>query len=186
MNTTAAIGSRPGRASAFLRRMGANAFDAILLFAVWLLAAAPLAIAFAVAHRLDSPALQMVLRGYLPLVGFAYFGRAWIKNGQTFGMRAWRLTVRAAHGRLGIARALARYALALVWWVSLGEGLMLAFRGHELAAALPLAVFAAGYFWIFLDPEAQSLHDRLSGTRVLFTPKSAGARQEPQTHEAKA
>ncbi len=162
-----------------MRRMGANSYDAMLVVALWVAAAAPFAIGFAIAGRLQSPALQMLLRVYLPFVGFAYFGRAWVRSGQTFGMRAWHLGVRAARGRLTVARAAVRYLLALLWWASLIEGFALAFQGRYHVAALALAVFGTAYFWIFLDPEAQALHDRLSGTRVLFIPKSPGTGDKP-------
>ncbi len=166
--------------------MGANAFDAFLLFALWVGAAAPIAIVFAIAHELQSSALQIVLRIYLPLVGFVYFGRAWIKSGQTSGMRALRLKVRAASGPLSLARAVARYALALLWWAALIEGLASAFEGHYRMAAFAVTLFGAAYFWIFFDPEAQALHDRLSGTRVVFIPKSPGAGQKPRADQGQS
>ena len=186
MNTAEATGSPPGRTGALLRRLAANTYDALLLFALWVAAAAPLAIVFAIAHHSQSPLLQEILRGYLPLVGLVYFSRAWLKTGQTPGMRAWGLAVRVPHGRLGIGRALLRYVLALLWWVSLIEGLTLSFQGHYLPATILLALFGSAYFWIFLDPESQCLHDRLSGTRVLFVPRSPRARQKPQADEAQA
>ncbi len=184
MNTAEIVGSPPGRTSALLRRLAANTYDALLLFALWVVAAAPVAIAFALAHDSQSPLLQDILRGYLPVVAFIYFSRAWLKSGQTQGMRAWGLAVHGARGRLGVGRALARYILALLWWVALVEGLTLSFRGDYLAATALLALFGSAYFWIFIDPESQCLHDRLSGTRVLFVPKSARARQKPRTSEA--
>ncbi len=184
MNTAEATGSPPGRASALLRRLAANTYDALLLFALWVAAAAPLAIAFAIAHDSQSPLLQDILRGYLPVVGFIYFSRAWLKTGQTQGMRAWGLAVRGVRGRLSITRALGRYVLAVAWWVALIEGLTLSFHGDYLGATALLALFGAAYFWIFLDPESQCLHDRLSGTRVLFVPKLARARQKPQADQA--
>ena len=166
--------------------MGANSFDAFLVFALWVAAAAPIAIVFAIANELQSSALQIVLRIYLPLVGFAYFGRAWIKSGQTSGMRACRLKVRAAHGHLSVARAVLRYVLALAWWVALIEGLALAFEGYYRMAAFALALFGAPYFWIFFDPEAQTLHDRLSGTRVVFIPKSPGAGEKSHAYQGQS
>lgn len=186
MNTHVAVSSPPGRTSALVRRMGANSFDAFLLVAVWVAAAAPIAIAFAVAHKLQSPALQILLGAYFPLVGFAYFGRAWVRSGQTFGMRAWRLSLRAARGRLSVTRAAVRYVLALAWWGALIEGFALAFQGDYRIATLPLALFGTAYLWIFFDPEAQALHDRLSGTRVLFIPKSPGAGEKPRADQGES
>ena len=186
MNTDEAVSSPPGRTGALVRRMGANSFDAFLLLALWVAAAAPIAIVFAIANALQSSALQIVLRIYLPFVGFAYFGRAWMKSGQTFGMRAWRLRLRAAHGHLSVARAGVRYVLALLWWASLVEGFALAFVGRYHMAAFALALFGAAYFWIFFDPEAQALHDRLSGTRVLFIPKSPGTGEKTHADQGQS
>ncbi|HUW98276.1 MAG TPA: RDD family protein [Acidiferrobacter sp.] len=181
MNTQKIASSKtPGRNGAFFRRMGANAYDAILLFTLWILASAPFAIYFVVVlHDPASALLQNILHVYLPIVGFAYFGYAWIKKGQTFGMQAWRLKIFAADGHLGIGRAFLRYVLALIWFGALIEGFMLLFHDHYLLAIGPFALFAVAYLWIFFDPDAQALHDRLVGTRVLFLPKLAHARQEP-------
>ena len=162
--------------------MGANTYDAILLFTVWILAAAPFAIYFTVVlHDPGSRVLQTILHIYLPLVGFAYFGWAWTRKGQTFGMQAWRLKIFATKGRVGLGRALLRYMLALTWLAALVVGFMLLLNAHYLLALIPFVVFGTAYLWIFFDPEAQALHDRLSGTRILFVPKSTDARQKPET-----
>lgn len=172
----------PGRNGAFLRRMGANTYDAILLFTLWILAAAPFAIYFtAVLHDPASPTLQTILHIYLPFVGFAYFAWAWTRKGQTFGMQAWRLKIFAVKGRMGLGRALLRYLLALTWIAALVAGFMLLLNGRYLLALAPFAVFGTAYLWIFFDPQAQALHDRLAGTRILFVPKSANARQKSET-----
>ena len=181
MNTQESASSQaPGRNGAFFRRMGANSYDAILLFTLWILAAAPFGIYFVVVlHDPDSALLQNILHVYLPIVSFAYFAYAWTRSGQTFGMQAWRLRVFSAHGPMSLSRALLRYMLALIWFVALIEGFILLLHGRYLLALIPLGLFGIAYLWIFFDPEAQALHDRLAGTRVLFVPKSTHARQEP-------
>lgn len=188
MNTQEIASSEtPGRNGAFFRRMGANAYDAVLLFTLWILAAAPFAIYFVVVlHDPESALLQNILHVYLPVVGFAYFGYAWTRTGQTFGMQAWRLKVVAAHGPMGLGRALLRYLLALAWFAALIGGFILLLRERYLLALIPFALFGTAYLWIFFDPEAQALHDRMAGTRVLFVPKSAHARQKPsaEPHQA--
>lgn len=162
--------------------MGANTYDAVLLFTLWILAAAPFAVYFTVIlHEPASPLLQTILHISLPLVGFAYFAWGWTRGGQTFGMQAWRLKIRATRGPVGLGRALLRYLLALTWLAALVAGFMLLLNAHYLVALIPFAVFGTAYLWIFFDPEAQALHDRLSGTRILFLPKSANARQKPET-----
>ncbi len=182
MNTPEIVSSQiPGRSAAFFRRLAANAYDAVLLFAVWILAAAPFAIYFVVLRRAPTSALmQTILHWYWPLVGFAYFAYGWVRGGQTFGMQAWRLRVSTVHGGpLGILRALVRYLLALTWFAALADGFVLLFRHADQDALIAFAVFALAYLWIFFDPQAQALHDRLAGTRVLFVPRSPRPRKQP-------
>lgn len=183
MNTQETVSSHPSRNAAFFRRMSANAYDAILLFALWILASTPIAIVFTIRHPgLANPMLDILLQALLPAVGFAYYGYKWTKSGQTLGMQAWRLTLVGTHGRLSLAHAFWRYLVALTGLVALIGGFMLIAAGHYLAAVLPLLFFASDYLWIFFDPDAQTLHDRLSGTRVLFVPKSTHARKQPDAH----
>lgn len=74
----------------------------------------------------------------------------WCKSGQTLGMQSWRLKLVTQQGET----------------VSLRQGLL-----RLLAASLSLLCLGAGYWWIWLDKEGLSWHDRLSGTRVIVLPK---------------
>ncbi|CAG0941831.1 hypothetical protein GPROT2_01459 [Gammaproteobacteria bacterium] len=81
----------------------------------------------------------------------AYFIGFWSRGGQTPGLRTWRIRVeRDDGGRLLPARAALRF----------------------LAALLSLAALGAGYWWMLVDAQGRSWHDRLSGTRVM--PAAAG------------
>lgn len=177
--------SCPGRNGAFFRRLGANTYDGILLFAVWILAAAPFAIYFVVQHQAHNPLLDQILHIWLPIVGFLYFAYGWTRQGQTFGMQAWRLRIFTVdHRKIGIGRALVRYILALALLLALIFALVLIVHGHLVAALAAAALYAISYLWIYVDGEAQTLHDRLAGTRVLYVPRGAAPPAAPGPNAA--
>lgn len=90
------------------------------------------------------------------LVGFyCYF---WRRSGQTLGMRAWHLKL--------VDRDLKP--------PSLKQCLV-----RCLIAPFSLAAFGMGYFWLWLDPDRQTLHGRLSGTRVIQLPKERKPEHQP-------
>lgn len=81
----------------------------------------------------------------------AFFVLFWCRGGQTLGMRAWSIRVETTQGRpLSVRLAALRFAAAL----------------------LSLAVLGLGFLWIALDPNRSAWHDRLSGTRVVRSPRS--------------
>ncbi len=85
---------------------------------------------------------------HIVLVLGLYFVWLWRRDGQTLAMKTWRLKLESAitGGRLSLPQALLRYALS---WFS-------------------LLFFGAGILWAFFDHDRQFLHDRLSGTRIVF------------------
>lgn len=120
-------------------------YDGLLLFAVLMLAAIPLAFVDA-AVREWAP-VEWSIRAYLLGVCFVYFAGFWRYGGQTLGMRAWRLRLRARDGTAPGARDLAlRFAAAILSWLLLG----------------------AGFVWILFNRRREALHDRLSGTVILY------------------
>ena len=142
------------RLQLFARRLGAVVYDGLLLIALWLAAMAPVVV-FTGEH--PSTLARASTQLYLFLVGFAFFGGFWTHGGQTLGLRTWRLRVEDAQGgRLTWARALARYAAALLSW-------------------LP---FGLGFLWILVDPHGRAWHDRLSATRVASVASGHPPQQE--------
>jgi uncharacterized RDD family membrane protein YckC len=95
----------------------------------------------------------------------AYFVLSWTLGGQTIGARAWRLRVADAQGAaVSLARALLRALCAALPLLALLLGQWLAPRTVLLAvSALWLIDYAAMPF----DRMRRTLHDRLSGTRLL-------------------
>lgn len=87
--------------------------------------------------------------GWLALI-VGFFTYFWRRGGQTLGMRAWRLRVQTPEGgTISFKQCLLRCALA----------------------PLSMAAFGLGYLWCLFDPQRQTLHDHLSGTRVVTLPK---------------
>lgn len=144
-----------------IRRLAAMVYDTFLVFAVLAIATLipsifigdhqPAAVANEVViHQLDpmltGPAFQL----YLLAVMAAFFCWFWHKNGQTLGMQAWRLQIETrTGGHPGWGQCMIRL----------------------LAAVLSFACLGMGYWWIWIDRDKLSWHDRLSNTRVVQLPK---------------
>ena len=94
----------------------------------------------------------------------AYFVWSWMRGGQTLGARAWRMRVVADTGRVTLLRALARFAAAASPLLLLTFGPLL--EPRWLLVAMLLA-WSADYAAALLDGDHRTLHDRLSGTRLL-------------------
>ena len=96
-------------------------------------------------HHVASP---LVLWAHLFLLLLAYFVGFWCKGGQTLAMKTWRIRLINQDGKpVRPAQALLRYGLC---WPSYGCA-------------------GIGFLWALVDPEGQSLHDRIAGTRLILT-----------------
>lgn len=91
------------------------------------------------------PAFQLTLLA--EVIGF--FSYCWHKQGETLGMRAWKLRILNDHGELPNIRQI---ALRL------------------MVAPLSLACFGLGYAWLYLGDNKQTWQDRASGTYVVHMP----------------
>lgn len=142
-----------------LRRFAALVYDAFLLFGLMV---APLFILTAVrsptadlhnsgvAHDLPSIAPKPFLLAYMIVVVVGFYCYFWHRSGQTLAMQAWRIRVDSVSGgRPSWRQCVIRAAVGLV---------------SLLCAGL-------GYWWIWVDKERASWHDRASGTRVVVLPK---------------
>lgn len=143
-------------------RLVAMIYDSLLLFALLCLATL---LAVVVTGQIDTSipeASSKVMHQADPLLGgwgfqlyllavaIGFYCLFWRKNGQTLGMQAWRIqVVDTKGGKPGWGQCVIRC----------------------LAAMLSLAVAGLGYWWIWVDKENRSWHDRLSGTRVVRLPK---------------
>lgn len=130
-----------------VRRLLAIVYDVVLLGAVLYCAMGILLLVTAgAANHPGSP----LVRAFLLAVTFLFYGWFWMRDGQTLGLRSWRLRIVSADGRpLTWGVVMLRFTLALVGW----------------------AAFGLGFLWMILDPDRQTLYDRIAGTRVVLLPK---------------
>ncbi|OGT74326.1 MAG: hypothetical protein A3H44_00390 [Gammaproteobacteria bacterium RIFCSPLOWO2_02_FULL_57_10] len=151
--------AEPERTAGLLRRLAALLYDAFLVFAIWMV------MGFAVQFIVGPDTSQLVdgrvvTNPVLDVIIFAgeagsaatFYIWFWMRTGQTLGMIAWRIkTVSATGGLVSFQQGLLRFLLAWPAFFCLG----------------------LGYLWLYVDPNGDALHDKLSGTRVLLLPKSA-------------
>ena len=128
------------------RRLAAMLYESLLLLGV-------LSVTFMVPHLIlgivggiTAPGPLLLL--HVALVLGAYFLWYWSHGGQTLAMQTWKLKISTADGRAPAQRLLLlRFLLA---WPS-------------------LLFYGAGLIWALFDRDRQFLHDRLAGTRIVFT-----------------
>lgn len=124
------------------RRLASALYDALLLTAVCLLAALPLA---AAGTSLPREAMITLLRVYVFLVAGFYFALFWHK-GQTLAMKTWRIRIESASGGPPTWRQA---------WT------------RFLFAGLNLLLLGIGWWAAWFTRDRQFLQDRLAGTRLL-------------------
>lgn len=135
-----------GQLASLRRRFAAMLYEVLMLLGV-------LGILFIVPHLILGMTLKLlappwVLLLHVWLVLGYYFIWLWRHGGQTLSMRTWRIKlVRIGdNGPPSLLQCLQRYCLA---WPS-------------------ILFYGAGLLWAFFDRERQFLHDRLSGTRLVY------------------
>jgi uncharacterized RDD family membrane protein YckC len=157
-NSSATHEAPPG----VFRRIAVIVYDAFLLFAV--LFVATLIPAFflspesfvanpannSVVHELDIPLQGWLYRAYLVVLIIIFYGWFWRKSGQTLGMQAWRIKLESLSGdKPSWTQCIIRV----------------------LIAGVSLAAGGLGYWWIWIDKDSRSWHDRASNTVLRSIPK---------------
>ena len=148
--------SGPLRAASLFRRLASGLYELLILLSVVFIATLPFSYVFGDATHGWK---RHLLQAWVVVVMAAYYTWFWTRGGQTLPMKTWRFrVVRAADGgRLGIGRALHRFALAVLGFLALG----------------------LGFAWALVDRERQFLHDRLAGTMLVDA--APPAKPEPVT-----
>ena len=132
-----------------LRRLGAILYDSLLILALLFFVTIPF-IALrggeAVAPNTASYQATLLVVTYVFFVGF------WCRVGSTLGMRSWRIRIEADGQRLPtVSEASIRFFAAIISWACLG----------------------LGFAWQLWDKDKLTWHDRASGTRLRYYPKTA-------------
>lgn len=139
------------RRAALGRRLASAVYDLLLNAAIAMVATLPfILVAGDATEGWKRHALQL---WDLAWIG-AYYVWFWTHGGQTLPMQTWRIRVVRAHdgAPVGLARALHRYALAVLGFVALG----------------------LGFAWALVDRDRQFLHDRLAGTALVDARQAIG------------
>ena len=143
--------------ASLLRRLAALIYDAFLMFAITLAYATLMLIVKIIFNGTDNlesiqpgPALQWLsLVGLLISLGGYYF-ICWRKQGQTLGMKAWRLRLQRHDGNLASPFQCIK---------------------RSVLATLSLVAGGIGYLWILWPSNSGCLHDILTDTDIVVVPK---------------
>lgn len=127
----------------FFRRLMVMVYDSFLLLAILFLASAcllPFNSGEAVTHKI-------IIIPYYLSVSFIFYGWFWTHQGQTAGLKTWKLHLKTLNGTpLTWKHAFIRFLAALLSWALLG----------------------LGFLWILFDKNNYALHDYLSKTTLKF------------------
>lgn len=142
-----------------LRRCAAMVYDSLLLIAVSMLYGAimvGLNVLIngtpATGERVTGGVFNLVMFSGLIstlLVFFCYF---WHRSGQTLGMKTWRIKIVNCQDL-----STPSYRQCFI---------------RCLCAPISFLCLGAGYWWMYGNPERQTLHDKLSSTRTLLMAKA--------------
>jgi uncharacterized RDD family membrane protein YckC len=173
LSEAAAAGPVPLRRAGLLRRLGAVAYEGLLLTALLFVTAfvllpvvSPGSSASAGALTVPAAPARVLLFCTLFAVAAAYFVWSWTGGRRTLPMKTWRLRIVAA-GDCPPSRktALARYLAAWIGPVLAVVAFAALERRQPFATASALC--AANFLWAFVDSDRQFLHDRIAGTRIV-------------------
>jgi len=135
----------------FIKRLLSFVYDLLLLWAVVIVSFALLYIPVSLLSGLEEFGNHPLVKLYLLFVIVWFHLWFWHKDGQTLGMKSWRLKlVRDDEKPITWPDVIRRY----------------------LAGLLSLSCLGLGFIWILVDPEGKAWHDRLSSTHLILIPKS--------------
>lgn len=136
------------------RRLASMFYESLLLLGV-------LAVTFMLPHLALGMAFGIVLPGpilviHVFIVLGIYFVWYWRHGGQTLAMQTWKLKIVDVAGNPpDLKQLLLRYVLG---WPG-------------------VLFYGAGLLWALFDRDRQFLHERLSGTRIIFVPPTTTTSQ---------
>lgn len=134
--------------TSLLRRLGAILYDSLLAMALLFLATLPF-VGVRGGNSVEPGNFGYQL--FMVLILFGFFVIFWTGYGRTLGMQSWRLRIENDAGlRPTYFQSGLRFFAAILSWLPLG----------------------LGFLWQLWDAENLTWHDRLSGTRLRYYPKT--------------
>jgi uncharacterized RDD family membrane protein YckC len=143
-----------------IRRIAALIYDSFLLFAIWIAVGAfiILPIRFSIYGLPEDNddwsgfpfIIQIVLSCFILMTLAGYYFVCWRKQGQSLGMKAWRLKLQQPNGELADAKQCIL---------------------RSLIAPFSIGFFGLGYAWCFVSSSRGCVHDQITGTEVILLPK---------------
>ena len=132
----------------FFRLAASILYDALLLTAVLFFATLPLIL---IPEDIQSvPVVEIMKVFWYLMVSYIYFAGFWLKGGQTPGMKTWKITlVEMQGGKPNKKQVTVRFFSAILSW----------------------ALAGLGFLWMIVDRNHFTLHDHLSGSRLLLVKK---------------
>jgi len=139
------------------RILAAMAYDSILVIAIWMVVTFIILSFFGVenARTLEGEAVVLdpiyknITFTAMIVSAWAFYGWFWTHSGQTLGMQAWRIRVVSKQGQpITVAQSVVRFGAAMVSWLLLG----------------------IGYWMMVFNSEKETLHDKVSNTRLVSVP----------------
>ena len=138
--------------------MAALLYDGFLVAAIWMLLGYSVQFIFGTEGNqlIDGvvqtdPLVDNILFLLMLASSSGFYLWFWTRSGQTLGMIAWRIKL------LGVDNEL----------ISVRQGII-----RFLAAWPAFFMFGLGYLWLYLDPNGDTLHDKLSNSKVVVVPKN--------------
>ncbi len=126
------------------RRFAAMLYDGFLILALWLVTL----LIMVIFNRGDA-VFGAVVQSILFLELFMFFTYFWIADGQTIGMKAWRLRLVMNSGRgPSLNQVTVRF----------------------IAACISFAALGLGYWWVFIDKRNRTWPDILSDSQIIHEP----------------
>ncbi|WFE68754.1 RDD family protein [Thiomicrospira sp. R3] len=120
-------------------------YDLLLLLALWFAAALPFVIWQGPGFE-KNPFTLIVFQLYLLIISYIYLSFFWLQTGQTPGLRTWKLRLIRLDGYLPTRHdANKRFFFCLI----------------------SIATLGLGWLWLFFNQQGQTLHDRLSNTKII-------------------
>jgi len=154
---------QPGTNHAYLMRRGAALFyDLLLNAALWMITGF---IALAFRRGTPVPAGTLWFQCLLFALSAVFFIGFWKRDGQTAGMKAWRIRIVTDTGdRLTWKAATVRF----------------------LVGCLSTACAGVGFLWALVDPNHLTWHDRAAGTHVELAVRTSRRADRPGTGPERA